>query len=1852
MKTASTFLTATLVFASCTPQDPPPEGSSSDPLAEAPASTPAETPPPLVLTESGVVVQPADPAGTIPTGFTLSFPEPVSPSESGPAPDELELLPGGVGAVRWISDRTMQVDAMEALPPETQVRLKVARLWTRRGFTEGPALDFRWKTPPFALLEARLERLEAGSAEVTLAFSGPVALRSVRKALKLRLGGRAPGGFGLRPTDDARTLRLDVKDRMIGDEGALRVRLAPGVPMAGRPGIEAPTAEFELEVGGPKRTVRILGAHLVEGSDGWTAQIVCTDEASGPAGIYVYLHGNYYETSPRCVLDEASVERHLRISGVEDLRVSATRGGFRVLNPIPRGSASVTIDVGARSVDGGTVRERFRTTWTVPQRTPRLDFAVAGRYLPRDRIDQIPVRALNVSRARLSIHRVPPENLTAWAGGDEHISERTSDPIASAVLDLPKAVDAVHRLPIDLSPYLSGDQGPLRGLFQVRLEEVPPEGERSAASAQLSVVVTDLDLVVKRAPGVVRAWVIDTHSLAPKSGVRVRLVQPSGTTRGECQARSDGRCVLHYASQGPGGVDLPEPFGIIAETDGDVAYLAFSELKTPARDLPDHGEEDGEAEAEASYRAALFTDRGVYRPGETAHVVAAMWTAARAGAPPAGLPVELRLIDPRGTERERAVLSTPTSGAVHRDYRFPPTAATGAYVVEVRVGGRFVARHRFAVEAFVPERMRVEVEPTKPLFVEESPQFRVEAAWLFGGSAAGSRVELSCLLRAERPRFPDFGDFVFGRRAPEGAQVRPLGEVTGTIGPDGVAALACPPLDPRARALGAARVEARVAVFEGEGGRATRGTSAAALIATPVQIGLSTDRDQIEVGRPVTVRGVVIGGEGQLLAKKTSVKVSLSRVEREQDWTFDPDTGRWTYREHHRLSTEQEVEVTTDGGRFEAVVVAGRRSGTYVIAARFGAASAEIERRGTGSSYYDWSYGERSTHMTPRPEAPTAVPIDLPAQIGVGEPVVAKVRIPYAGRALLSVEADEVIEEVWKDVSPGPLEFTFNLKRSVPTVYVTALVLRDPHADSAESFVPARGLGVAKAAVRPDALMLPLTMAAPKELRSSGRLDLAFELPGAEAGTELFVAVVDEGVLSLTNFKTPDPLSDLVGERRLGVTTYETVGWKLVLPAGGPGGKTGGDGESGEPGAAMPVKPVALWSGPVAVEDGAARVTFDVPEYRGTLRVMAAAISPRRVGRAEAKVQVRDPVVLEPTVPRTLEPRDQVEVPVRVTNVSGRPQALDVHLTAVPLGPAEGGLDADAKPELLIGIEPASSKLRLEDGASATVWFTVEGRSGAGAVRFEATTEFCPDEACRSREPTRASQTAVLRADRPRERFQRIERPTGPVEIGALLPPFIPGTETTRVVFTTNPYAEAGAHLVHLLDYPFGCAEQTSSRLRALFVMDRFVGVADEERRRARIKEGIERLLSMQTASGGFAFWPGGSEPSAWASPYVIDLLLDLESDGWPVPGEAKSRALRWAKEVAGRDPNDPSTPYLLYALAKAGQPEPALVKAAVERLARYPEYRRQEARLLLLAAQRRAGDRRADSELQEIASRPFAERDRYGYASARRQRALEVAVLAEAFGAAPWLESRVRELGSLLERSSASYTTQELAWAVTAIARYVSAPNELPKASLRDGGRVVAPDPGGTKATMSWTVLRASERPRLRLEFEPGDGPAPFLMLLSQGVSPDGAWKLGGEGLRITRRLVNARGEPIDRPLRLGERLYSLTEIENLRPTRLDDLAVVDPFPAGLEPDGLPSPDEAPSFVDARWAFEHADLRDDRIEAFGKLPARAKAQLVVPLRAVSAGARQAHPPVSAEGMYDPEVWARAASAPIEVRRP
>ncbi|MGM0555301.1 MAG: alpha-2-macroglobulin family protein, partial [Myxococcota bacterium] len=1082
-----------------------------------------------------------------------------------------------------------------------------------------------------------------------------------------------------------------------------------------------------------------------------------------------------------------------------------------------------------------------------------------------------------------------------------------------------------------------------------------------------------------------------------------------------------------------------------------------------------------------------------------------------------------------------------------------------------------------------------------------------------------------------------------------------LGKATETIGDDDTALVACP--ETKITGAVGGEIIGNVSVMEAGSGRTTDEQATTWLHPEHFYIGLKSSTEKVEANETIEVIGLIVGPDGEVYRDVDEVELEFVNLQRYRTWYYD------RARHHHRrrsnwqpiIDSTRTVEV--DDGRFRTEVTPNALRDGFAIRARAGDAVSTLQLETERKNYRSWWWSRRNDR-TPRPEDPTQIQIDGPDEVRVGERETIRFDAPFSGRALVTLETHRVVDYAWKDVKAGANEWSFAISDRVPNVYATVFLMKDPHDGEDGAFMPERAFGVQSLRVDRSPYRQQLEVEAPREVRPSSRLEVVVDAGRQESPTYVTVAAVDEGVLQLTDYETPDPLDSLIARRALGVDTFDTVGWNVHMPAGGqnghPGGGGGGGSRDNASGRIMPVEPVALWSGIVKLpESGRKTIAFDVPQYRGELRVMAVGVGAEKVGVAETSVKVRDPLALQTTTPRFLTHRDTVEIPVFVTNTTGQEQSVEVSIDAEAIElPGSTALSSFIDP---VSFAAKKKSGTVPDGESRTFVFKAETVAQSGGAKFSITAK---GEGYTS---TDTKQLPVHPAE-PRQRLvSTVKVKDGKTKLDKHLRGWVEHSERSTFWVSDVPYADSFDHLKALIRYPHGCVEQTSSSTRPMVFLSELMQTVDPESAHSkseidrRVRAGLDRILSMQTSKGGFAYWPGGNRPNVWGTTTATHLLLDAKKAGYSVPQERLDDALDWLADSVRGNRYRWGRGYTHYVLAQTDRANRGAILREIGRYEDDARGRKAEQLYLLKAALYLAGDRRYEDDLRSPdmsldSGNWYAWRSYY---SDFRRKAFALNVYVDVFGHGEEGAELSRTVARRLSESSlGELNTQEMTWGITGLGKWIKqSGNSIEKAELAAGGEKV-PVAADNSYGVSWSLARAADYEEVELDLKTSKGKSTYLVVSSYGVREEPTVEYGGDGLSLEREYVDANGEPLDNgEVELGDMAFVRLTMTNQTSSALQNIALVDRIPAGWEIENPRHSDKqsmSALYNRERWQQDYLEVRDDRMKVFGTVPSGHTVQVVYAVRATLAGEFTA-PSVHAESMYNSEIWARERAEKVEV---
>lgn len=1521
--------------------------------------------------------------------------------------------------------------------------------------------------------------------------------------------------------------------------------------------------------------------------------------------------------------------RYLSVEPEVPYRLGADRNQLVLTGELrPGQSYTVRLAAGLPAADGATLPAAWEKRVSLPDLPPSVEIQGAGMFLSRSGYRTVGVETVNADRLQVAVDRVYLNNLFSLieyagfsAAGDDGwpgpVRRSLGDRLAEETVLVEGGRNRRTVTPLGLDRLVDATRP---GLYRV---SVSRPGEWRASQRWL--LLTDIGLVAKRSEDGFLVWATSFADLAPVAGTRVRLLSDQNQVLAEGRTDAEG---LWRVSGLADDYREARPYLVTADRGEDFSFLLLDQARVDTTGL----DVSGAQLAAGGYSAFLYGERDLYRPGETVEGLAVVRQASLAPPPP--LPVTVRHRDPRGRERGTWARTTDRRGLVELAVELPEYAATGGHTLELEIAEQVVGSYRFQVEEFVPDRIRVAVEPGGAAPVPGGElAWEVAAAYLFGPPAAELPVESRVRLVTSIFAPQGFAGFSF-RNDDRSFDDREIFSGDAALGDDGRHRFttAVPPALAVASSL-AAVVTARVSE---PGGRGVSARTRLPVHPYPYYLGLRQGFEgYADPGREVAFDWVAVDPEGGEHAAG-ALRAELFR----DRWnTVLRRTPEGTFR--YESSRESELVAT------DAVAAGAARGSLGFTAPEPGAYRVVLTDPETQAStavrFYASGWGF----------APWA--IDNPARIEIGldreeyapgDVAEVQVRAPFPGRLLLTVERDRVVTTRVLRMSGNTATVRLPLGAELrPNAYVTATLVRA--AADVEPGAPGRAFGAVPVAVDRHANRLAVAIEAPDTVRSESELALAVD---TAPGAVVTVAVVDEGILRLIAQQTPDPFGFFYRRLALGVDTFDAFSLLLpeVPPQGGPaGGGLAAAGESTQVGAEpmRRVEPVALWSGVLtAGADGRAETRFTLPAFQGAVRVMAVALDGRRFGSAEREVKVRDPLVLLPTFPRFLATGDRAEIPLTVRNDTGREGSFRVALGVTGAAAAAAG---------------AETAVTVADGDDATVYLPLAAGADPGEARLTVTAEG-------NGETARAEVALPVRPPLP----PRTDGYGGALtETATALPGddagwARAGTLERTLRIGSLPLVQFSGRLGELLRYPYGCLEQTVSAAFPLLYLEELAtelepdlfddrGLAADTPA-AWVQDAIGRVSSLQLYGGGFGLWPGAETVHPWSTVWATHFLVEARRAGFGVDDAVHDSALAYlagsvrAKSTYGAGELK-RTAYALYVLALAGRADVGTMDHLRQHQAASLD---PESRALLAAAYAGAGDAAAaDAMAANLAAVERVERDTGGdFDSPLRNRALLLVALLDARPDDPRLPGLVdrlaREAGAVPR-----WSTQESAFLFLALGRFYRRQAERPpyRGEVRLGDRRLGTFSSDQPAV--FTAIPGVERLEVRLEpgYEAGSA---YYSLNLRGVPTDEAFRPLSAGLAVERALLDRDGRPADAAaVTQGDLLVLRTRVRSLAGP-VENVAVESLLPAGLEIENprLATTETLPWLDGGDLDVAYADLRDDRVRLFLDLPADSWRTAYALVRAVTPGAF-ALPPPAAEAMYDPSLAAVGERGRLTVGR-
>jgi len=1450
------------------------------------------------------------------------------------------------GTWKWVSDRELELRPREDWPVGQKFTVRFDRKGLVADHVKLSKYEVKFETAPFVVklrqAEFYQDPVDANLKKVVAEFnfSHPIDGPSFEKSIKMHF---APSNREERDFDlethvtydkwQARAFVHSAPFALPQKDATVELRLAPGSRAARGGPVFDKAVEQKVHVPGLYNFFRVNSAdiQIVDNPRMEPEQILlvhlstsATEKDIGKA-FEVHLlptrnpheaskyKGVYRWSDPQSVDPEVLAKgKKLVVTQLPAEKEYASEHSFR-FHADPGRFIYLRLSKGVQAFGGYILGEDFQAILEVPAFPRQVKLLHSGSLLALSGKRKVSVFVRDVPGLRFEVARVLSDQI-------HHVFNFNGGSFSKPSLQYPitqqhlaeievetRDVTAPPGKPVyetlDLGKYLDGAAGERRGLFFVKVESWNPESKQTMGEVDSRLVlVSDLGLLSKEAAdGSHDVFVQSIQTGRPVPGANVQVIG------------RNGQPVLGERTDAEGHVRLPSlrdlhqektPAMFLVSSGRDTSFLPYGRYDR----LLDMSRFDvgglTDSEQNQGLSAYLFSDRGMYRPGDEFHI-GALVRSRDLNQRLAGMPLELVVNDARGMEVKRHRFNLGAAGLEEFTHRTREESPTGNYTVALytvkdgRADGQ-IGSTTVTVREFLPDRMvihsKLSQENPEGWVAPKGLEGNVSLANLFGTPAAGRRVRAKMVLTPGMPSFSKLRDFRFYN--PQ----KPI-EVSEQTLPDGKTddeGQAKIPLGLERFANATYRLTLVTEGFEAEGGRSV--TSEASTVVSPRAslVGFKADGDLQYVNKDAerTVELVAVGPRGdklgvdklQLVMTERRFVSSLVRLE----------NGTFRYQ-----SIRKDVEVSRKPFAIPAagtrIKVPTDKPGDFAISIQDAAGEVVQDIGFTVAGFGNLARSlEKNAELQLALKSPDVVP---------GGEIELQIKAPYTGNGLITVERDKVY--AWKWFHMGETASVQKIK--VPAeieggAYVSVSFVRD--STSEEVFMSPLSYAVVPFSISRGKRTLGLKVSTDDLVKPGDKLTMSVS---ADRKGRAVVFAVDEGILRVAHYRTPDPLAHFLQKRALGVRTSQIL--DLILPEIAKlqeGAAPGGDGEEAAVGANLNPfrrhrdKPVVYWSGLIDVGPQAKELVYEVPDsFNGTLRVMVVAGSDFAMGAFDKRTVVRGDFVINPNAPTFAAPGDEIEVSVGLANNvvgSGKNAKPKLSLTTSKhleiLGPHEV--------ELPIG--------EMREG-SAIFRVRAKPELGSASLRFEArlgdrTSHLTTDLSVRPAAPF----VATVQAG-----YLKNSDQTVPIERKMF-------AEHRRLDAGIAPVPLSLAHglAAYLQSYPHACTEQLVSQTAPAVVLGKHPEFGfDQKTAESSVAGLIDTLRSRQNEEGGFGLWTANPKSATVPTVWALHLLTLARERGHAVPAEMMKNGMRYLEGLASETPDSLGDAQIrthaLYVLANNG---------------------------------------------------------------------------------------------------------------------------------------------------------------------------------------------------------------------------------------------------------------------------------------------------------------------------------------------
>ncbi len=1527
------------------------------------------------------------------------------------------------------------------------------------------------------------------------------------------------------------------------------------------------------------------------------------------------------------VMEEGLKER-IQIEPQVDFDVSLSDDGFVITSTALRAEQSYEVTVGAslEGMFGGRMKKEYYEQVSFGKLEPTIQFTSSkGIYLSSRGYKNLSLNIVNVPKVEVSVIKVYENNLEQFfrRGQDNGYDYDDEDSHWYNYYNTEDVGDTVFRKTYETSklPKLNAArilhldfQDKIKGYNGVYIITVASKDHQWVQHSKI-LSLSDIGLIVKQEKNNVFVYANSIRNATALADVKVSFISSNNQEMYTATTNGDGVAVFPDVDKKAPGFRL----GMVTAKMNDefsFVWLQQSQTETSRFDV------GGRMPNDANLNAMVYAERDLYRPGETMHVSTIVrneqWNT------PGEMPVKMRLVMPNGKEFATMRKILDEEGSAETAFNIPRTALTGVYTLQVFTGNDVLLNdYSISVEEFIPDRLKAQLKIDKKEYaVGDSVKAFVQADNLFGTPAAGRNFETemnvtkSDFMVKELPEYNfrienDFNfdsQFSSDKTSEQGGGQSIFGIREGM------------------RNAGMLKGNVMATVFD-ETGRPVHRYEQFVVFTQPVFVGIKNMDDYVQTRRPLRMGMIAVDKNGKVLS---NVPVQLTIIKREWHTVIQQDGNSFRYVSQKEEKVMRQQILNVSGANFNFIYTP-ELSGEYEL---------RVAAKGSNSyvseHFYAWGWGDTQyTSFEVDNEGNVDITTDK-EKYNAGDDVSVLFTTPFEGRMLVTLERDRVIKHFYLNTANKSASLKFKAEDfCVPNVYVTATLIR-PMDGSDMPLTVAHGIKSVEVEQIRNHLPVKVTLV-PKS-RSKTKQTLTVQ---TTPGAYVTIAAVDEGILQIKNYKTPDPYKYFYQKVALATQSYDI--YPLLLPEiKYTRTSTGGDGSDQSEMRVNPmfvnrVKNVSFWSGIVqANSSGIVKYDIDIPQFSGDIRVMAVAYKGKGFGGADQHMKVADPVVVSTALPRFLSPKDQVVVPVTLSNTTATDINANVNVQV------QGPLSVVGSPAQQVTIKAnKEGRVVFNIGAQQNI--------GAGKVTVVVKTgreQFVNETEIGVRPPASLQKQFSSGLAK--------ENTTTTMNIPSS---FILGTLRGKLIVNKSPLVQFTKNLSNLVNYPYGCVEQTTSAaFPQLYYQDLVRSMTGGENTDPNpaynVQQAIAKLQSMQLSNGSLSYWPGGTYESWWGSIYAAHFLVEAKKAGYDVNAATLDKLLQYMKyrlnrretelyyyndnqrrEIAAKE-----IPYSLYVLAIAGQPQLSTMnyyKAHQDVLALDSKY-------LLAAAYAVSGQPAVARQVLPPAFSGERSSKTFGgsFYSYVRDEAISLNALLDTDPGNSQVGIMARHLAEQMKKEY-YLNTQENAWSFLAFGKIARASNKVNAAAT------VTVDGKPVSSVNGAVDMRSYAGRRVDVQVK-GNGPMYYFWEVS-GISATGEIKQEDSYMKVRRSYFDRSGNEITTgTFTQNDLVVVRITIEGLYSNIISNVAITDMLPAGFEIENT----RLAEMPEIKWIKDEAtadymDIRDDRINLFTEVTG-AKKSFYYMVRAVSPGTYTLGP-VQADAMYNGEYHSYNGAGSVKV---